>query len=46
VTNQLEGTLSRIDPDRAAVAATIDVGPHPVEVTVDGSDVWVVLEGA
>ena len=46
VTNQLDGTVSRIDPERRAVVDTIHVGPRPVELAVDGDDVWVVLEGS
>jgi YVTN family beta-propeller protein len=45
VTNHLDDTVSRIDPDRRQVTDTIHVGTNPVELAVDGSQVWVVLEG-
>jgi hypothetical protein len=38
--------VSRIDPGSGRVSETIDVGPRPVELAVDGPDVWVVLEAA
>jgi YVTN family beta-propeller protein len=41
VANALDGTVSRIDPETGAVAATIPVGSSPSALLAAGGSVWV-----
>jgi YVTN family beta-propeller protein len=41
VTDDFEGTLTRIDPKTGEVVATIDLGDEPWDVVVDRNGVWV-----
>ena len=41
VTNSLDGTLARIDPETSSVADVIPVGNGPTAVAADSSGVWV-----
>jgi YVTN family beta-propeller protein len=41
VTSNLDGTVTRIDPDTARVAGVVDVGDGPVGATVAAGVVWV-----
>ena len=41
VVNTLDGTVSRVDPVRRRVVATIDVGGLPRGIAVGGGAVWV-----
>jgi YVTN family beta-propeller protein len=43
VTNNLAGTVSRIDPKRNRVVATIKVGGNPAWLAVTGDRVWVTV---
>jgi YVTN family beta-propeller protein len=45
VTNNDEGTVTRVDPTTNDVIATIDVGPNPSDITVGAGAVWVANEG-
>src|SRR5213078_1735204 len=41
VTNALDSTVSKVDPTRGSVAATIPVGSGPTAVAASGGSVWV-----
>ena len=45
VSNNSDGTVSRINPHTHAVVQTISVGSSPTAITVTGDDVWVVNSG-
>jgi peptide/nickel transport system substrate-binding protein len=45
VINKLDGTLSRIDPERDAVASTVPVGNAPTAIAAGAGGVWVSDEG-
>jgi YVTN family beta-propeller protein len=40
VTNEFDGTVSRIDPRTNLIVATIPVGGSPHDVVVSGGSVW------
>jgi DNA-binding beta-propeller fold protein YncE len=44
VANELDGTVSRIDPQRMIVDKTIRVGPRPLDVAVGLGAVWIVRQ--
>jgi YVTN family beta-propeller protein len=41
VANSSDGTISRIDPAKQAVVATIHVGPSPVGLAFGANRLWV-----
>jgi YVTN family beta-propeller protein len=41
VVNRNDGTVSRIDPDRNEVVATIAIGREPRRIAAGGKAVWV-----
>ena len=43
VTNNCDGTVTRIDPATNEVVATIETGHHPKWLAVGGGHVWVGL---
>src|SRR5262249_36579192 len=43
VANRLDGTVSKVDPARGAVAATIPVGAEPSALAINGRRVWVAV---
>jgi YVTN family beta-propeller protein len=43
VTNYLDGTVSRIDPQRGRVVETIKVGPNPDRIAAGEDGVWVTV---
>jgi peptide/nickel transport system substrate-binding protein len=45
VVNRLDGTLSRIDPERDSVVSTVPVGDAPTGVAAGAGGVWVTDEG-
>jgi YVTN family beta-propeller protein len=45
VVNALDGTLSRVDPARNAVASTVPIGDAPAGVAAGAGGVWVADEG-
>ena len=43
MTNYKDGTVSRIDPRRGRVVATVRVGPNPDHVAAGEGGVWVTV---
>jgi virginiamycin B lyase len=46
VTNQCDGTISRIDPDTNEVTDKIDLGYHPQWLAADNDFIWVGVAGS
>ena len=46
VTNRLDGTISKIDPERGEVVDTVSVGFNPSGIAVGFDSVWVALAGS